>query len=647
MRGNKMSDCTEIRCDALPANPEELHRAGIAAYALGDYSRAHIYFQQLVAIQPDNYIALSNLGVTCRAMGDCADAREYLERALELQPDFCDAWNNLGAVCLATDPDRALASFKRALQLVPDRVTAYNNIAAFYKQKQLFREAVDWYRRSLAVQTDQPATWYRLAELLELLADSEGARFAYQQSLAAKVDDAVLLKKETLVPVVLGSSEAIIALRCELWSRLSMIRRRGLTIERPWERGRVFFYPAYHGGNDRAFQRQLATLYRIASPELTWQAPHTKIGRCSTEKIRIGFISRFFYTHTIAKLNIGLVEQLDRTRFHVSVLLIDAGIRDDMTSRFAAAADSFIVLAKDFYSIREQVAARELDVLFFTDIGMEPISYFLAFSRLAKMQCVTWGHPTTTGIDTIDYFISHDHCETDESRSAYSERLFCLSTAAACACYARPVLSNRSKSLEEYGISSSGNIYFCPQPPFKLHPDFDLLIKGIMEHDPAGIVVLLRGVAVEAEKQLLARFEGSMPHCLDRIVFLDPLPFADYLTMLGLADVVLDTPHFSGGNSSLEALATGAAVVTLPSPFLKGRLTYAWYRRLGIMDCVAVTPEQYVTIAVRLGTDHSARKEISRRILQASHRLFDDVQVVRELESFFTVSLSRNNGGSA
>ena len=37
---------------------------------------------------------------------------------------------------------------------------------------------------------------------------------------------------------------------------------------------------------------------------------------------------------------------------------------------------------------------------------MSPTTYFLAFSRLAPVQIASWGHTETTGIDTIDYFLS-------------------------------------------------------------------------------------------------------------------------------------------------------------------------------------------------------------------------------------------------
>jgi protein O-GlcNAc transferase len=31
------------------------------------------------------------------------------------------------------------------------------------------------------------------------------------------------------------------------------------------------------------------------------------------------------------------------------------------------------------------------------------------------VRCTTWGHPVTTGIDAIDYFISSEALETEEA----------------------------------------------------------------------------------------------------------------------------------------------------------------------------------------------------------------------------------------
>ena len=77
-----------------------------------------------------------------------------------------------------------------------------------------------------------------------------------------------------------------------------------------------------------------------------------------------------------------------------------------------------------------QIAALELDILFYQDIGMEPFSYLLALARLAPVQCVSYGHPDTTGIPNMDYYVSNDLYEPPGAAEHYSERLVELHDAA-------------------------------------------------------------------------------------------------------------------------------------------------------------------------------------------------------------------------
>jgi predicted O-linked N-acetylglucosamine transferase (SPINDLY family) len=87
------------------------------------------------------------------------------------------------------------------------------------------------------------------------------------------------------------------------------------------------------------------------------------------------------------------------------------------------------------------------------------------------------------------------------------------------------------------------------------------------------------------------------------------------------------------------ALGMGAPVVTLPGGFFRSRVTYACYTRMGLMDCVADSPVQYVKIAVRLGTDKAYRDDIKARILARNHVLYEDMEVVREFERFFLTAV--------
>ena len=185
------------------------------------------------------------------------------------------------------------------------------------------------------------------------------------------------------------------------------------------------FFLAYHGRNDRELQEKTARLFLAAIPSLAFVAPHCadrSAHRAGTRragaKIRIGFISRFFASHSIFSTSIGLIEKLSRERFEVVALRITPSRDDEATARIRAAADRTVELDPDVYRARAQIAALELDILFYQDIGMEPISYFLAFARLAPVQCVSFGHPNTTGIPTMDYFISNDLFEPPEPQDA-------------------------------------------------------------------------------------------------------------------------------------------------------------------------------------------------------------------------------------
>src|SRR5207253_11098850 len=107
----------------------------------------------------------------------------------------------------------------------------------------------------------------------------------------------------------------------------------------------------------------------------------------------------------------------------------------DATAQFIQEhVESYVELPVNLAAARRQIAEHGLDVLVYTDIGMEDLTYSLAFSRLAPVQCVTWGHPVTTGIPTIDYYLSSTLFETAEAQEHYTETLVRL-PALPCYCY--------------------------------------------------------------------------------------------------------------------------------------------------------------------------------------------------------------------
>ena len=165
-----------------------------------------------------------------------------------------------------------------------------------------------------------------------------------------------------------------------------------------------------------------------------------------------------------------------------------------------------------------------------------------------------------------------------------------------------------------------------------MHPEFDAVLQGILRDDPQGRLLLLAGQQPHWTEILDDRFKRTIPDVVNRIEYLGRMPIGPFLDMLALVDVVLDPLHFSGGNTSFEAFSEGLPIVTMPGDFMRSRVTAAMYHRMGITDCIASSPEEYVRIAVRLGTDPAWRKEICARIRESRSVLFENHAMVREFE---------------
>jgi predicted O-linked N-acetylglucosamine transferase (SPINDLY family) len=355
----------------------------------------------------------------------------------------------------------------------------------------------------------------------------------------------------------------------------------------------------------------VATFHARACPALAYRAPHCAAPKARRDGLRVGFASAHFDGHTIARLNRGLIDGLDRECFEVATF--DLGPR--------GLADPF--------TAREAIAAAELDILYFPDIGMEPVSYFLGFARLAPVQCVTWGHPVTTGLPEIDYFVSIDAAEPVGAEASYSETLVRL-----------PVFSTKvapataePRPRGALGLPDAAHLYVCPQSLFKMHPDFDAALRGILDADPHASLLFVEGPQPHWREILETRWRKSFD--FRRVRFLPRMPRADYLSCLAAADVVLDTFHFCGGHTSYEALALGKPVITLPGAFLRGRLTLAMLAQLGLDATVADNTDDYVRRAVAFGTDADLRTAFTRELAARRPLLFDDHRAVAAHERFF------------
>jgi CRISPR-associated protein Csy1 len=225
--------------------------------------------------------------------------------------------------------------------------------------------------------------------------------------------------------------------------------------------------------------------------------------------------------------------------------------------------------------------------------------------------------------------------EPEGAETHYTERLVRLPGIGTR--YAKPgAMSARSRG--ELGLPPAGHLYLCPQSLFKIHPDNDRLFAGVLAADPQGTLVFFRDhdepLTASYRERLFQALASRGLHGESRTVFLPRMEHGDYLRVNALCDAMLDTLHWSGGNTSLDAFAAGLPLVTLPGRFMRGRQSLAMLHLAGLGELVARDEEDYVRLATRLAAGGNWREAIGARVRAGAQRLFDDPAPVAALESF-------------
>lgn len=599
-------------------------------------------YRQSLALHPNGYEAHYNLAGLYKKQGDLDQAITHCRQAIDLHPVFAEAYDTLGTLLYQKDQTtEAIKAYRKAIELDPGFARGHYNLGVLYGSLEQVDNAVACYEKAIALKPDYLEALESLASALCSINQTEEALRVYQQAWGYSKSDAVRIRMALTFPSLHSSKDTMMQWRHRVSESIRALNHESLTLPNPVvDVGMTSFYLTYQGENDREIQEAIARLYRSVPRH---DIPASKRAGTRT-KPRIGFISRFFRTHhTIGKLMRGLFEHLDRDEFSVAIIsLKDEATRNNPLPKHPS--DTFLEIPlDDIAAACASVAALDLDILVYTDIGMEPTTYFMALSRLAPIQCAFWGHPVTTGLPEMDYFLSSRDLETEDCQNHYTEKVVRMD--ALNVYYHRPQLPQNPKTRADFNLPPKAHLYVCPQSLYKLHPDFDAIMGGILRKDPDGRIVLIHGNYKHFRQTLTERWQRTLPDVMDRILFLDSMQYEDFLSLQAISDVLLDPLHFGGGNTHYEALAFGTPIVTCPQPYMRSRICYALYQKMGITDCIAQTPDDYIDIAVRLGTDPNYRHAVRTQILVENGVLYEDMNVVRQWEAFFTEALEKHKNG--
>lgn len=658
-----------------PSRAEAWYQLGLAQAKAGDTAAARRGYEQALTCDPRCAPAANNLGLLLQATGDAAGARRLFETACSADPSRAEHWNNLGRILHESgELERAIASYRQATRHGPslfepwlnlgaaladagvvdealtclehaarlpgaDAAKAWTNLGAVLHECEQLDRAAEAYGAALAADPRNRAAQTNLARIELERGDAEAARALYGRMLMGKGpgQDAIRMRLATLVPPIPDSEAQIDTIRRDFRAGLVALRARPLHLTDPLaEVGEPPFYLSYHGReDDRDLLGELAQTYLAACPSLAWTAGHCTAPRSADgRRIRIGFASHFFFEHSIGKTMQAIIASLPAERFDVHLLRVPPFVDDARARAIAASAHAVHRLPATLAGARAAIAALELDVLFYADLGTEPLTYYLAYARLAPVQCVTWGHPTTSGIPTIDFYLSHPELEPEGSERFYSERLVRLDTGAIYPGYPAPVLPESPATRADLGLPDTP-VFVCPQSAFKLVPAYDVVLAEILHRCPDALLLVPEEKHPRLTAQLQARWARAMPDAVDRVRFFARRALPEFCNLIANADVMLDPFPVGGGVSTHDAMSFGTPIVTRPGPQMRSRFAAACYRRMGQTDLIAPDTAAYVDLACTLATDRARCAALRVSIRATAPALYDNLQGIEAYARWF------------
>lgn len=585
-----------------PRHPEARMTEADLAHAGGDFAGALARWQALANDLPQAQRAWLGVARSAERLGDLPLAAQACGRALGLDDRNPEALRAFARLALALkDLPGTLRAARRLLQVQPDAADAWYTIAIAQWQENAVAEAREALRELLARHPGHlPGRWLEAC----LPQDVVHADAAAAEAFARAFEDA-LVRFEALDPDDPRQQTAL---------------KAALTLA-------TDFHVWYARSDVLPLRRRVGALLRRCA--LAIDGDPTPAPRPARARPRVLFVSAFLYEHSVTKLFERVLTGLDRTRIEPRYLHAE-DLHDDCSARLQAASDGFRHGVRALDALRAAILDEQPDVLCYLDVGMDAPLQWLAAQRLAPVQVALWGHPITTGLPTVDWFLTADAMEREGGEADYVERVFRL-PGLGCR-FAPPGSATPDPAFVPPPLPPGGVRYGLMQTAFKVTPVHDGVLARIADANPGARFELTPGPKPSPRARLEARLGAAGP-----IAFTahPRLSRAQWLALAAALDVNLDPIGWSGGVSTLETLWFDVPTVTLPGRSMRSRHTLGMLRVLELDHRLAARDlDDYVRIAVDLGRSPDLRAELRGLIGERKHRLYDDARVSRALEDF-------------
>ena len=638
-------DCSDRAIEKDASIPEAHNNRGNALKGLERHEDAINAYRKAIDLRPNYAEALSNQGVVLLEQNMPEKAIHLFDQAIKVNANLASAFNSLGnAYTLLGNSEAAFQSFERALQINPNYLDACLNFGNSLKKFKQYEGAIQCYQYALKMNPQHAKTFYLLGETYYDTGNPALAKTYIAKSLSLDASDieAQYALAIAQIPKVAKGVDELSASRQSFANELAALQISNAQAPNVVTASKLIarhpFYLAYQAENNEPLISKFGNICAQQAKLIQDKLVTTHQQAKARNKISIGIISHFFSDHPVWQaITKGWVNHLNPDVFEIH-LFNTSGIEDGETELAKLKVASYTNCGNAASIAAQIILDRNLDVVVYPEIGMDTTCKALACLRLAPIQAASWGHPETTGLPTIDYYLSGELLEPLRANHYYSEKLIKLPNLGTY--FEEPSVTIADPNLADLGIVPSLPILLCAGSPAKYTPAYDQILIEIAKRlvDCQFVFFHFEENLSSILKERLRQAFSSAELNPDRLLIF--IPFLERNAFYGLmhnADLYLDTIDFSGFNTAMQAIICDLPVVTVEGDWMRSRLASAILKRLRVPELVCHTNQDYIEMVVQLIQNPHLLQSYKANIARRKQNLFNDLSPIRALEDFLVL----------
>ncbi len=627
--------------------------------AIADYDKA-------ILLKPDYAQAYNNRGSALQELKQLEAALASYDKAITLAPDYAQAYNHRGSALQELKrPDAAIASYDKAVSLNPGYAEAYSNRGIALQELKQLDAAVASFDKAISLKPDFADAYCNRGIALQELKRLDAAVASFDKAILLEPDLAEAycnrgnaLQELKLLDAAVASFDKAISLKPDFadartrklfllaticdWGTIGedaeMISTLGMSANavQPFAMLALEDNPARHRARSETFARER---YALSEPAPS-AVPSTRPAR-----LRIGYFSADFHGHAVMYQLIRTLELHDRTRFEVYAYSFGPPAEDAMRARAKQAVDVF----REVRALggRDIAALARQDRI---DIAIDLMGYTrnarpeIFVHRAAPVQISYLGYPGTSGASFMDYLIADRIIIPQELRRHYCEKIIYLPHGHMATDNTKQI-ADRPLDRAQMGLPEQAFVFCCFNSSYKISPaEFDVWMRLLTRVEGSVLWLVRANSWAQQNLRTEALKRGVDPK---RIIFAERVPMADHLARHRLADLFLDTFHYTGHSTAADALWAGLPLVTKLGQGFAARVAASLLHAVGLSGLVANSTEDYERLAVELA-ENPQKLAALKAMLQACRErapLFDSEGFARHLEEAYRQAYEQYRDG--